>query len=436
MLLFLQVLKKTPAYKQSIPVRCELCTSRKQASGKVFDVCSWKRKQALFYLCQHAKSMTHQKNVAARKAADISAELDKSGVNPTEPEPFDLCQGLIMNEKAPGHLGYLAKHSQQWLGWRAPCEELKKHTYTFEESMGNCVVRHQSCKKTCPAVKGQPGLCSECLSLLEYVKRSVVLCATKRFAAELLFSRLFEDSTAVDQLVEKLKEDYLYLRHGKKLDVIIGLSTFELQAYVRARFLSIRKDLRSEAFSSFLKTVVEPTLGINVVSISDQKPVMVKARSFFERYLKNAEVDELDHVAISIADASISGRLQGNPMIMGLIVSCLRVLERQDGGHTGIGLTRGRVAKDSAMGSATAKELALESGRALCLAGGNKQLLQLFGCNVRPHKGFSYTAALSEASLPVPFCAISSDDLRNNMFLLDSRLGFLSNTSGRHFRYL
>ena len=64
-------------------------------------------------------------------------------------------------------------------------------------------------------------------------------------------------------------------------------------------------------------------------------------------------------------------RLSGYFVFMGLVVLCLRVLGHGEGGFTGPSLTRGRVDKSSALGTDLAKELALEAGRTLCLAGGN-----------------------------------------------------------------
>lgn len=292
-------------------------------------------------------------------------------------------------------------------------------------------ITHCDCEGSCDAIAGRPNVCGKCLSLTKVIRKCAVRCYLKRFASQLLFAKLFQEPAALDELVNKTKADFLYERYSAQFDKLLKLETYELQSWVKSSFLSIRKDRRNPILSHFMTTVVEPTLSVNVVSAAAQKSTHLRAQACFERYLHHPQTDEYEQVNLAIAEASLNGRLQGHPFIMGLILSSLRVLEREEKGITGAGRTQGRIAKSSAMSSDAAKDLAMEAARMLCRTGGNHQLLASLGCHTRPFKDEQYTLALQKLSLPVPFLALADDAvLRSNLEAIDRRHSAFSGRTG------
>ena len=414
---------KTPDVRQQIPVRCRLCVSKKQPHGKIFDAVSTKRIDALYFLQQHARGLNHSRLVAKREAEAINAKLE---FKTTQVQ----CKGLSLQDESCGSLAHMAKHVQLWHLWRVLSPEIRKHSYEFQDNVDSFLIRHGDCETTCEPVVGRRDVCAKCLSLVPMVKKAVVRCALKHFGAQVLFSRMFEDPTALEAKVQAMKADFLYERHRSQIDKVLTLQPYELQTWVRASFLSVRKDRRNGSLTSFLVSVVEPTLNINGCTASAKKPAMLQAQAMFERYREKPQVEELDQVSLAIGKACVSGRLQGNPMIMGLILSCLRVLERKDDGKSGVGETVGRVGQQSCLASDKAKDLAREAGRLLAFAGANQQMLGLFGCCVRPWKGCNYLQSLDKASLPKPFLSLLDEDLhRNNLKLIDQRFAAMGNSA-------
>ena len=83
------------------------------------------------------------------------------------------------------------------------------------------------------------------------------------------YIKLCESTEQVDCLVAGIRDDYLYCRHKERFEKILNMSLFELPACVRATFLSIRKDSRSDALLSLMHTTVGPVLSINVLAASE-----------------------------------------------------------------------------------------------------------------------------------------------------------------------
>lgn len=384
--------------------------------GKIVDMVSTKAKDARYFLGQHIKSQQHRRLLAERESSRIAANLETTKVR---------CDGLSFQ----GTLEPMAEDAAIWHSWRVACPEIRKHQYLFLDDGSNFVITHSNCAGTCePSLLGERNVCGACLSLIKSVKQSILRCSLKRFAARLLFARLFQEAAVADDLVKEMKAGFLYGRHFAQFDKVLKLENFELQSWIRASFMSVRKDRRSPALSTFLSPIVEPGLSVNVVAAVGQKSMYLRAQACFERYLHQPNESEMDQLSLSIAEASLTGRLQGNPLVMGLVLTSLRVLEREE---KGLDPTKGRIAAGSAMGTATAQELALEAGRMLCLAGGNQQLLESFGCSRRPFRGEQYSASLRKAALPVPFLALSdSEQLVSNLKLIDNRFSSMSGQVG------
>ena len=418
------MLPRGVGYKQKFPIRCTLCTSRRQPEGKVFDMVSDTKSEALWFLKQHMKGQLHTKLAHERALAKVSAPLQVV-------EDLVVCRGVCFDDDGIGVLVHYKEHCKTWMSWRCQNPELRKHSIHFSDDAASFTVTHGDCEAKCTRVAGRRDMCSKCLSLLPILRLSIVKTALKDFGARLLFAQMYQSEEEQQKLVHHMKEGILYERHSVRFEKLLKMQAHQLQAWVRSSFLSIRHDRRSEPLECFLQTVVEPTLGVNAIAVASKKPAFLQAQAQFDRFLANPDFTELQKVNLSIAQASLSGRMDGNPLLTGLALTALRRMENEEAGITGAEQTRSRIRASSCMASQTARDLAREAGKMLSLAGGNKKLLSMFGADTKPFRSTNYYAELESASLPVPFLSIAKpEDLQQNMRLIDERLSGMTRTHG------
>ena len=92
--------------KQRFPIKCTLCRSNKQKTGKVFDAVSDHRSQALRFMQQHCATQVHRKAWDAHlKPKDTLLERVK-------------CEGLHVHDEGT-LLSLYAHHFETWLAWRS-----------------------------------------------------------------------------------------------------------------------------------------------------------------------------------------------------------------------------------------------------------------------------------------------------------------------------
>lgn len=417
--LSVEVLTPGPAFKQALPVRCRLCTSRKQSVGKVFDAHNSRRRDAIYFLRQHFNTQQHQRMMQDEAGAKVSAVLQ-----PTS----GPCEGLSLRDESSGILYHMVEHFKHWLAWRGDCQELLKHTYTYVENGDNYVLRSAKCAKVCSVEQGRRTVCGQCSQLID-LKKSVVRSSLKRFSAQYLFAKLFQPTESAEQLVHEMKNDIIYARHSVQVEKILKLQLWELQQYVRSAFLSIRQDRRNNVLQSFLDGVVLPAVNVNLQKAADQKPAILQAQSALDRFLKSSDVEEVEQIRVLIAQASLSGRMENHPVLQGLTLSCLRAIEREESGSHSL---QGRIKEGSAMHTAAAKSLAMEAGRLLALSGCSSRTLKLFHAPMRPWRDRNYSATLVESGLPVPFDALKDvEALRHNVEMADCKLSLATKAHGR-----
>ena len=216
-----------------------------------------------------------------------------------------------------------------------------------------------------------------------------------------------------------------YINHSRLLDKIMTLKTHQLQSWVRSSFLSMPITGRSEEYRTCLSAVVQTSLNVNVTTAVSAKPYLMQAEGLFQQFLQSGSVSDMDKVNIAIASASIQGKLQQHPLIQGLTLSCYKQLERQERGLA----MQGRDKANSMIGSDLGKSLVQQAGATLALAGGNKEMLKLFGRSLvscSPN-----VANLHAKSLPNPVLALDNPErLRTNLALIDQRLSASTQSSG------
>lgn len=240
-------------------------------------------KASKYFLQQHIDSSTHQRFQAARRHASVSASLEE------KVKDVD-CEGIsLSDEQSSRGLSHYSHHFRTWLSWLSDCPEFKKHHYCLVDDGTTWLIRHGECLKRCPQAPHGRSICRLCTSIVENgsLKKRVVQCALKKYAAELLRTRLFETSQQVADLQGRMQEDVLWHRHQDRMQKLHTWRDYELQSWVRSTFLSVRVDRRNENYTSFLDTVVAPCCSLNVTSVANGKPQLMQVQQIFQKFLED-----------------------------------------------------------------------------------------------------------------------------------------------------
>lgn len=407
-------------------MQCRVCKSRARPQGKIIDAVSAKWKDVSWFLLQHVNGATHQKRAMAAQASKIHCSLDPE----EEAQAKVSCRGLSFRDPAAGPLADYEHHFNQWISWKMESTDLQHHVYKFRSETQDWELRHAECLEKFVPQPGDPPICSKCMTLTarDGLRRALAKSALKKFGAEYLYSKLFRSEEALQELERKIKEDILYKRHCSMFTKMMKYKDRELQQWIRYSFLSVRKSRRNEALQSFIDLVVTPVLSVNVAAAKNKKADLLQAQQSFERFLNDPRHGDEEKMNVAIAQASLQGQLHNNPLLMGMILSCMKVIDRQSAGHK----MHGPSSKNSGLESDIARDLASEAGAVLAAAGNNSHFLSRFGLN-KKHIGMdSFDERLTRVSLPVPFLALRERHLiRENMLLIDQKLSAFTNTYGR-----
>lgn len=206
----------------------------------------------------------------------------------------------------------------------------------------------------------------------------------------------------------------------------MALKTHQLQSWVRSSFLSIPVASRSPQFKTFISSVVQTSLNVNITEAARAKPHVLQAEVLFQQFLQSGSASDMDKLNIAVASASIRGKLQQHPILQGLTLSCYKMIERQERGLS----QQGRDKSGSVNASELGKSLVAQAGTTLALAGANSELLKMFGRSIASCTPM--VADLHVQSLPNPVMALNHmERLRTNITLIDQRLSATTQTTGR-----
>ena len=377
------------------------------------------------YLKQHCDGQNHMKEVAKFMAKKMGTDLQDEA----EPEAaYVPCRGISFADDSCGPLLDYYEHFQVWLSWLSD-SDLRQHKYIYSDDTGRHEIKAGGCRGTCKPSPPHRSVCDVCRELAngEVLRRQIMSSALRKFAVDLLRCRLFEPMENAKALVTKWSTDVMGIRHTRKLRQVIDWKTHQLQAWVKSTFDSIRHDRRNPVLREYVAVHVDPLLEVNVAQVKQSKTGLVQAQAAFEKYLNSPGHDELERLQVAMAQASLNGKIRGNPLLSGLLVACLKLIQRSDQGKS----LAGRGTKNDPLYSAEALDLAREAGSMLALAGGSKSLLKQLGMSGVALRAEDFIEKLSRACLPVPFLALNEvKRLRENVTLIDQRLSSFTGTSG------
>ncbi|CAK9004757.1 Hypothetical protein SCF082_LOCUS8319 [Durusdinium trenchii] len=318
---FLEVLQPGD-YGRKAPVRCKLCTSRKQPNGKVLEVHVMKIKSVKHFLGQHFSSSSHQKNLAIHEGRDA---LDQ-GLRVK-------CPGIDVDDKdCAGHLYTYREEFKLWVQM-SNLKELAKHSYSFDASKGTWRARASSCEEQFESQSPEDVVCKECLKLgaAHSIARHVVKFSIKYYLANLLSCRIFQGAEAVEELLAKIKANPIYLRDPPYMENLLALKTNKLQQYVRASWLSTPLTGANQALISFVNSIVKPALNVCVHSVPEN---FVDVIGRLTACIASGESGESTIGTMKMASAILKGDLENHPLLHGITLQCLRRIDKEKRGIT------------------------------------------------------------------------------------------------------
>ena len=373
------------------------------------------------YLGQHLRTDCHRNAVSALQR--------KNQQDVEEAREEVTCEGVKLNldceeQGAASKLHAMVHHVQVWMSWQKKDNTLQKHSYTLTK---DCVIiRHSECKSTVLVAAGAEKICENCSKLTDglSIRRMVHKFALKKYAAERLHAVLFHSDETVKEGEARLKADPIYDFFRTSFDRIIAYNVMNLKNWVRSSFLSLGEERRSQAMQNFMDSFVVPCVQVNVHAALEARPQLLRVQTMFETALEQRSTSDMERINLEIAKCSVEGRLAQHPLLQGLILSCIKMLEREE---KGLSMT-GRNASTSIHANDEVKALVQEAGCTLAILGCNAELLKRFGQSRAVKKTLK---DMTEKGLPTPMLALSEESkIRDNVTLIDERLSATTGKSG------
>ena len=175
---------------------------------------------------------------------------------------------------------------------------------------------------------------------------------------------------------------------------------------------------------SFMESIVTPCVQVNVHAALEARPQLLRVQTVFETALEQRSISDMERINLEIAKCSVEGRLSQHPLLQGLILSCIKLLEREE---KGLAMT-GRNAANSIAANDEAKGLVQEAGATLAILGCNAEMLKRFGQSRAVKRSLKN---MTEYGLPSPMLALSQESkIPENLTLIDERLSATTGKSG------
>eukprot|EP00435_Cladocopium_sp_Y103_P019204 s3146_g4.t1 len=367
---------ETPA--GGLMYRCRVCITRTQPQGKTNKLPVIKVNSVKALLVQHVDAPSHKTNAdKLESAADNGAAASQK------------CPGYCVNHHPDHRLFLYLPELKLWLSYNNLDSDLTQHDYWHVYAGDLLWIRHKDCHGHFLVDKeGKRKCCQACESLTDRksVQKTLVRFLMKFYAAVLLQKRLFCNESEVKSFLEQVEEGTFASNNGDTWKKIQTLRNMNLQAYVRKAWNHITDDQKTPNIKIFLATVVDPCLKVHVNT-------------------------ELAAVNAKIAEAAVSGRLDRNPFVQGLLVQLLIRLEKEE---RGVSTLRGRHRATSETEIRLMEDAALN----LAIIGGNKAVCVELGQKKRKPK--ISMEDLPGLGLPNPALALMNDEqLENNFLLID-----------------
>ena len=347
---------------KTLPYRCLGCRTRRQPEGKIGDLNHPSIEAVEFFLKQHFRSQAHKVFLANRD-------------QPKEEEKLADCQGLpVDHPELGGWLYFMREEFKIWAS-HTSLEGKGRHTYEQKPNSHEWLIKANTCLKQTPLSPGANWqVCAECRRLgggRKSVVRNMSNFCAKYHYAMILNARLFQGPELAAEAEEKCRACGAFRGDPDTLEKTLKCNNNQLQQVVRGWWEHTDPTHFTKAGLDFLSAVVRPTLNCNVSSFNDAFSDVI-AR--FSAMVRSGVPNDSDLAKIKLAGAALDGSMEGHPLLEGMALQCLRMLEKQS---RGVNTMAGRPANDR-----TEREFRLvsDAGLRLCMATGNAKLgRQLLG---------------------------------------------------------
>ena len=446
--------------------KCLLCTTKRMPGGKMFKLGNGSLKGLQYFLDQHCMGDKHRAAVHQRQQRNTSGP---DGSDPADGDESAAAAPLLQcpaynvgNPESPGTLKLFKEEFNLWANY-TKMEGKCSHQYWQFGNEGAWHIRHLSCAGQFSPSPDRPGatMCSHCADIgsPKNLQRRVMRFIEKFYLALYLNKKLFGTPGDVQEFLERVKKSNYGLHHEESWKKKISMQLLEIQTDVRRSFCSYKEEEISETQQLFINSVVRPCLKVNVCSVNDnlaglasqyvtalQNRRLSESRiaigffslagiSDFECFcfftfthillhlliifdwdiLRICGDQELEECNVQIAQAAVSGKLDSNPMVQGILMACLRRIGKEE---------RGVTSHAGRHPSCTQTEHDLISNTAFsfALAGGNRELALDLGQNLRPPS--LKLEDLAGFGLPNPLlalCPSRSSQLQSNLELIDQQ---------------
>ena len=390
--------------------RCKLCCTLKQPNGKINSLVKRKLSYVKHYLAQHVDCPTHRTNLAKWKLENEKQGEDV-GAEQAEAAEKTLCQGLSVGDDEHGSLHHYFAEYRLWASYANFACKQSKHKYWCDLSQNKYFIKHEKCKGILDMPDGlQP--CSVCRILAEprKVQRAVVRFIFKYHAARLLHAKFFLTELEVQEMIKSVTDSCLGKRRSKHWKSIRELHCTELQTFVRKSFSHYDASNATDNLLNFVASIVAPCLKLSATSVSAKIPALSMQ---FLAAMENHDLNEMERLNLTFAAAAVSGKLDANPFLQGVLAQCIRKLDKEARGKS---TDAGRYKDDDP----TTQQLVTEAALQLSILGNNSQLAKMLGQNARPPP--ILMQHLEEAGLPNPMLALlSPSQMEQNFECLDQQ---------------
>lgn len=148
----------------------------------------------------------------------------------------------------------------------------------------------------------------------------------------MLQHRLFKSDEATAELIDGMKATNLYRINPGRIDEVIAMKDSDLQNNMRNSWLKMRRDSCTPQLIMFIDNTIRPSLLVNVEECTGE---FRQLSNQFTAQLAGGGVAELQQLGMRIMKATCSGKLLSHPCIMGIVLQCIDVVNREERGiHT------------------------------------------------------------------------------------------------------
>lgn len=253
---YLQVLPYNTCDKR-IPIRCTLCHSARQPLGKVFEGDKLRKDSIENFVNQHCNGSNHLRALARLTSSNLSQSEDQAAAAPIQQDPSEIqmtaCLGQCLTNNPDSRISLFRQELLDWARCTKLAKCLQKHTYTFNPSNDELVVRSDKCSKIAKVPDGNArAVCEHCedTKLGHQAMKSAIRFSLKHWLARVLECRLFKSDEQVQLVLAELRQTNLYKAQRSKTEELLNLSDEQLQAWVRQSFIKLPRECCADSFPS------------------------------------------------------------------------------------------------------------------------------------------------------------------------------------------